>query len=130
MASGLRVFITSFAYRHGVPRDADLIFDVRFLDNPHYVPELRPLTGRDSVVGAHIERAPGFLPFFSGLWGLLQPLLPLYEKEGKTYLTIGIGCTGGRHRSVYIAERLGAPVRGAGRHAEVGHGDLTAAGVR
>src|SRR6266851_1897086 len=121
---GLRVFVTSFAYRHGVPRDADLIFDVRFLDNPHYVPELRPLTGRDPAVGAHIERDPGFLPFFSGLCRLLQPLLPRYEKEGKTYLTIGIGCTGGRHRSVYVAERLAAQLRAAGSRVELSHRDL------
>ncbi len=125
---GLRVFVTSFAYRHGVPRDADLIFDVRFLDNPHYVPELRPLTGRDPAVGAHIERDPGFLPFFSGLWGLLQPLLPRYEKEGKTYLTIGIGCTGGRHRSVYIAEQLAAQLRAAGSRVELSHRDLLLSG--
>ena len=105
---GLRVFVISFAYRHGIPRDADLIFDVRFLDNPHYVPELRPLTGRDPRVAAHIERRSGFPAVLAGLWQLLEPLLPRYEKEGKTYLTIGIGCTGGRHRSVYVAERLAA----------------------
>jgi len=126
--AGLRLFVTSFAYRHGIPRDADLIFDVRFLDNPHYVPELRPLTGRDPAVGAHIERDPGFLPFFSGLWGLLQPLLPRYEKEGKTYLTIGIGCTGGRHRSVYIAEQLSAQLRAAGSGVELSHRDLLLSG--
>src|SRR5438132_2889564 len=94
-AGGLRLFVTSFAYRHGIPRDADLIFDVRFLDNPHYVPELRQLTGRDAAVAAYIERDPDFLPSFDRLLQLLQPLLPRYEKEGKTYLTIGIGCTGG-----------------------------------
>src|SRR5439155_21696371 len=97
--SGLRVFVTSFAYRRGIPRDADLIFDVRFLDNPHYVPELRPLTGRDPAVAARIERDPGLSPFLAGLWRLLEPLVPRYEQEGKSYLTIAIGCTGGRHRS-------------------------------
>ncbi len=122
--SGLRVFVTSFAYRRGIPRDADLIFDVRFLDNPHYVPALRPLSGCDPAVAAHIERDPDFEPFFAGLWRLLNPLLPRYETEGKTYLTIGIGCTGGRHRSVYVAERLTARLREAGRHAEVAHRDL------
>jgi RNase adapter protein RapZ len=122
--SGLRVFITSFAYRHGVPRNADLIFDVRFLDNPHYVPELRPLTGCDAAVAAHIERDPSFPAFFAGLSQLLQPLLPRYEKEGKAYLTIGIGCTGGRHRSVYVAERLAAELRAGGSRVELSHRDL------
>jgi RNase adapter protein RapZ len=119
----LRLFITSFAYRRGLPRDTDLIFDVRFLDNPHYVPELRPLTGRDPEVAAHFERDPGFWPF-SGLWRLLQPLVPCYEKEGRTYLTIGVGCTGGRHRSVYVAERLAAEWRAAGSRVELSHRDL------
>jgi RNase adapter protein RapZ len=125
---GLRVFVISFAYRQGIPRDADLIFDVRFLDNPHYVPELRPLTGRDQIVAAHIEGDPDFQPFFNGLWQLLQPLLPRYEKEGKTYLTIGIGCTGGRHRSVYVAERLAAQLSAAGFRTELSHRDLSLAG--
>jgi UPF0042 nucleotide-binding protein len=83
---GLRVFVTSFAYRHGIPRDADLIFDVRFLDNPHSVPELWALTGRDPRVAADIERDPGLAPFFDGLWRWLAPLLPRYETEGKVYL--------------------------------------------
>jgi len=126
---GLRVFITSFAYRHGVPRNADLIFDVRFLDNPHYVPELRPLTGRDAAVAVHIQRDPSFAPFFSGLVQLLQPLLPRYEKEGKAYLTIGIGCTGGRHRSVYVAERLAAELRASGSRVELSHRDLARSGA-
>ncbi len=125
---GLRVFVTSFAYRYGIPRDADLIFDVRFLANPHYVPELRALTGRDPEVAAHIERDPGLLPFFTGLWQWLQPLLPRYEKEGKAYLTIGIGCTGGRHRSVYVAERLAAQLRAAGLRAAASHRDILQSG--
>ena len=121
---GVRVFVTSFAYRYGLPRNADLVFDVRFLDNPHYVPELRWLTGRDLAVATRIEQDPGFLPFFSRLLSLLEPLLPRYEKEGKTYLTIGIGCTGGRHRSVYVAERLVAELRTAGSRVELSHRDL------
>ena len=127
--SGLRVFVTSFAYRRGIPRDADLVFDVRFLDNPHYVPALRQLTGRDPAVAAHIEQDPDCELFFAGLWRLLDPLLPRYETEGKTYLTIGIGCTGGRHRSVYVAERLTARLRAAGRRTEVAHRDLPPPGV-
>ena len=122
--AGLRVFVTSFAYRHGIPRDADLIFDVRFLDNPHYVPELHSLTGRDLAVAAHIERDPDFPPFFAGLWQLLRPLLPRYEKEGKTYLTIGVGCTGGRHRSVVIAGELAALLDDLGFPARVVHRDV------
>jgi UPF0042 nucleotide-binding protein len=125
LATGrLRVFVTSFAYRHGIPRDADLIFDVRFLDNPHYVPELRQLTGRDLAVAAHIERDPDLASFLVGLWRLLEPLLPRYEQEGKTYLTIAIGCTGGRHRSVYVAERLAAQLGAARLRVELAHRDL------
>ena len=123
-AGGLRIFVTSFAYRHGIPRDADLIFDVRFLDNPHYVPELRQLTGRDPAVAAHIEQDPDLAPFLAGFWRLLEPLLPRYEQEGKTYLTIAIGCTGGRHRSVYVAERLAAQLGAAGLRVELAHRDL------
>jgi UPF0042 nucleotide-binding protein len=125
---GLRVFVTSFAYRHGIPRDADLIFDVRFLDNPHYFPELRQLTGHHPEVAAHIERDPDLAPFLAGLWRLLEPLLPRYEQEGKTYLTIAIGCTGGRHRSVYVAERLAAQLGAAGRRVELAHRDLVRSG--
>ena len=127
-ASGLRVFVTSFAYRHGIPRDADLIFDVRFLDNPHYIPELRQLTGHHPAVAAHIERDPDLAPFLAGLWRLLEPLLPRYEREGKTYLTIAIGCTGGRHRSVYVAERLAAQLAAAGLRLELAHRDLVQSG--
>jgi UPF0042 nucleotide-binding protein len=122
--AGVQVFVTSFAYRHGLPRNADLVFDVRIPENPHYVPELGPLTGQDLAVATYIEQDTGFLPFFSGLLCLLEPLLPRYEKEGKVYLTIGIGCTGGRHRSVYVAERLVAEVRAAGSHVELSHRDL------
>jgi RNase adapter protein RapZ len=127
-AGGLRVFVTSFAYRHGIPRDADLIFDVRFLNNPHYVPELCQLTGRDLAVAAQIERDPDLAPFVARLWRLLEPLLPRYEQEGKTYVTIAIGCTGGRHRSVYVAERLAAQLGGAGLRVELAHRDLVKSG--
>ncbi len=125
---GLRVFVTSFAYRQGIPRDADVIFDVRFLDNPHYVPELRQLTGRDLAVAAHIERDLDLAPFLARLWRLLEPLLPRYEQEGKTYLTIAIGCTGGRHRSVYVAARLAGQLGDAGLRVELAHRDLVRSG--
>jgi UPF0042 nucleotide-binding protein len=104
----LRIFLTSFGYRYGLPRDADLVFDVRFLQNPHYVPDLKPQSGMDAPVAAFISRDPALEPFLERLIGLLDPLLPLYEAEGKSYLTIAIGCTGGQHRSVYIVERLKA----------------------
>jgi RNase adapter protein RapZ len=121
---GIAIFVTSFSYRHGLPRDADLVFDVRFLRNPHYVAALRPLTGRDAAVGAFIEADADFAPFFKRLCLLLAPLLPRYEREGKSYLTIAIGCTGGRHRSVYLAERLAAWVGEQGRRVGVNHRDL------
>ncbi len=121
---GITIFVTSFSYRHGLPRDADLVFDVRFLRNPHYVAALRPLTGRDAPVGAFIEADTDFAPFFKRLCLLLAPLLPRYEREGKSYLTIAIGCTGGRHRSVYLAERLAAWLSEQGRPVGVNHRDL------
>ena len=127
--TGLRVFVTSFAYRHGIPRDADLTFDVRFLDNPHYVPELEQLTGRDPPVAAHIERDAHLSSFLARVWQLLEPLLPRYEQEGKTYLTIAIGCTGGRHRSVYVAERLAAQLGAAGLSVGLRHRELITSGA-
>jgi len=105
-APTLSVFVKSFSYKIGVPREADLVFDVRFLRNPHYVAELRPGTGRDADVAAYVEGDPGFPDFFASLTTLLGQVLPRYQVEGKSYLTIAIGCTGGRHRSVFVAERL------------------------
>lgn len=122
----LAVFVTSFSYRQGVPRNADLVFDVRFLDNPHYVDALRPQTGRDAAVAAHIEKDPAFAPFMERLTALLEILLPGYEREGKHYLTIAIGCTGGRHRSVFVAERLAALLSGERRRVSLQHRDLAA----
>jgi len=125
---GLTIFVTSFAYRNGLPREADLVFDARFLDNPHYVPELRSLTGRDPRVAAHVAADPDFRTFFDAITSLLAPLLPRYALEGKSYLTIAVGCTGGRHRSVFIAESLAAWLRDGGyrfdlRHREIGDGE-------
>lgn len=102
----MHVEFVSFGYKHGVPRDADLLFDVRFLRNPHYVPELRPLTGLDPAVAEYVNAAPGMQEFRDRLESLLDFLLPAYAQEGKTSVVIGIGCTGGRHRSVAIAEAL------------------------
>ena len=104
----MQVFLTSFGYRHGIPRDADIVLDVRFLKNPHYVPALSHKTGLDRAVGAYIEKDPAVKTFLSRATAMLKPLLPLYAKEGKSYLTIAVGCTGGQHRSVYVVERLKA----------------------
>jgi UPF0042 nucleotide-binding protein len=121
---GLSIFVTSFSFRQGLPRNADLVLDVRFLRNPHYVPGLKPLSGRDRAVGEYIAADPDFPKLFDQLCAWLTPLLPRYEREGKSYLTIAIGCTGGRHRSVYVAERLAAFLRRDGRHVSVAHRDL------
>lgn len=123
-APGITIFVTSFSYRHGLPRDADLVFDMRFLRNPHYVPALQKLSGRDPEVGSFIESDPDFAPRFKELCDWLDKLLPRYENEGKSYLTIALGCTGGRHRSVYAAERLSAWLAGAGRPVSILHRDL------
>ena len=104
--TGMTVAVTSFAYRQGLPREADLVFDVRFLNNPHYEESLRTRTGLDADVGAFIAKDPAFEPFFKSLKGLLGQLLPHYKREGKSYLTIAMGCTGGQHRSVYLSECL------------------------
>ena len=110
----LAVTFLTFGFKHGTPRDADLAFDVRFLPNPHYEAELRELTGRDQPVIDYVENSDGIHEFYERLTPLLDYLLPAYEQEGKAHLTIGVGCTGGRHRSVVIAERL------AGIYAERG----------
>lgn len=122
--SPMALFVLSFAYRHGLPREADLVFDVRFLRNPHYVPGLTPLTGRDPAVAAHVAGDPAFEPFLDGLQQLLAPLIPRYETEGKSYLTLAIGCTGGQHRSVLVAERLAAWLRSTGRPVTLDHRDM------
>jgi len=122
--SGLAIAVMSFSYRLGLPREADLVFDVRFLDNPHYDPALRPLTGEDERVGRKVESDPAYDGFFTGMTGLLWPLLPGFEREGKSYLTIAIGCTGGRHRSVHVARRLAQWLDEKGRPALLRHRDV------
>jgi RNase adapter protein RapZ len=102
----MAVTFLSYGFKHGSARDADLAFDVRFLPNPHYEPELRELTGLDPAVAEYVERSDGLTEFYDRLMPLLDYLLPAYVREGKAHLTVGIGCTGGRHRSVVIAERL------------------------
>jgi UPF0042 nucleotide-binding protein len=102
----LAVTFLTFGFKHGTPRDADLSFDVRFLPNPHYESDLRDLTGLDDAVIEYVESSDGIAEFYDHLTPLLDYLLPKYEQEGKSHLTVGIGCTGGRHRSVVIAEHL------------------------
>jgi RNase adapter protein RapZ len=102
----LAVTFLTYGFKHGAPRDTDLSFDVRFLPNPHYEPDLRELTGLDSEVIRYVEASDGLEGFYARLIPLLDYLLPAYEQEGKAHLTIGIGCTGGRHRSVVIGEHL------------------------
>lgn len=100
------VTLVSFGYKHGVPVDADLVFDVRCLPNPHFVDELRDLTGRDTAVVRYMRRHPATREFIDRLTSFLRFALPRYVHEGKSYLTVGVGCTGGRHRSVMVAEAL------------------------
>lgn len=102
----MTVSVLSFSYRLGLPREADLVFDVRFLRNPHYVAELRAKTGREADVGAYIREDRRYVAFMEHIQSLILMLLPEYANEGKSYLTIAIGCTGGRHRSVFVAEEL------------------------
>jgi UPF0042 nucleotide-binding protein len=122
--SQLSVFVTSFSYKFGVPREADLVFDARFLANPHYHEELRHLSGLDADVGAFIRRDSGFTPFLDGVADVLIPLLPRFEREGKSYLTIAIGCTGGRHRSVFVARCLTDRLSADGRAVHLRHRDI------
>jgi UPF0042 nucleotide-binding protein len=125
---GTRLSVMSFSYRRGLPREADLVFDARFLKNPHYEPTLKPLTGRDPAVAAYVATDPDYKPFVEHLQGLIGPLLPRFDAEGKSYLTIAVGCTGGRHRSVALAEVLADWLRGAGRSVTLTHRDAEGAG--
>ena len=120
----MSISLLSFAYRRGVPRQADLMFDVRFLRNPHWDKALRPLTGHDKEVGEYIEGDPDYAAFYAALKNLLQILLPRYAKEGKNYLTIAVGCSGGRHRSVYVVEQLQQFLSSLGFTSTAEHRDL------
>jgi RNase adapter protein RapZ len=113
----------SFGYRHGVPDEADLLFDVRFLPNPHFVPEFRPFTGRHPRVAKYIRSFPQTQEFINRISDLLVYLLPHYLEEGKSYLSIGFGCTGGQHRSVMIAEDVAKRLKGGGYQVKVIHRD-------
>ncbi len=120
----LFVQVQSFGFRYGIPPASDLVMDVRFVPNPHFVPELRPLSGLDREVSDYVMSQPACQEFLDRFQGLLDFLLPQYLREGKSYLTISIGCTGGRHRSVAIAERLRACIPADGATVEVIHRDI------
>lgn len=124
--SPMTVNVTSFSFRRGVPLEADLVFDVRFLKNPHFVPALRPLTGQDPRVARYVMRQAGARKFLRLTTALLRFLLPQYTAEGKSYLTVAIGCTGGQHRSVAIAEALARQLgRLRGAKARLRHRELS-----
>ena len=123
-AQGMAVTLISFGYKYGPPYQADLLFDVRFLKNPNFVEPLRPLSGEDARVASYVLGQPETEEFVGRLEGLIDFLLPLYEAEGRTYLTIGVGCTGGRHRSVVMIERLRAYFEKRGVRPTVRHRDL------
>jgi RNase adapter protein RapZ len=120
----LMIQVTSFSFRSGLPRESDLVFDVRFLANPYYQPDLKFLTGRDEEVARFIRDDEEYGPFLHSLTRLLRPLLPRYVAEGKSYLTIAFGCTGGRHRSVFVAEELVGWLLSQGQRVQVLHRDL------
>jgi UPF0042 nucleotide-binding protein len=120
----MRVSVTSFGYKHGIPRDVDLLFDVRFLPNPHWVPSLRPLSGLDGPVREYVLALPDASGFLTRVEDLLDFLIPRFEEEGKSYLSIGIGCTGGHHRSVVLTEELGKWLESRGVSASVWHRDI------
>ncbi len=124
-SSKILIYITSFGFRHGLPPDCDLVFDVRFLPNPNYIPKFKKLTGKNPGVAKYIRSFPQTGEFISRITDLLVYLLPHYIREGKSYLTIGFGCTGGHHRSVMIADQIRKNLAGAGYQARVSHRDVT-----
>lgn len=120
----MSIIISSFGFARGTPPLADLVFDMRFLDNPHWIPELREQTGLDAAVAAHIRKDQTFGTAFDQIRDLLLTLLPRYQAQGKSYVNIGFGCTGGRHRSVYTAETMAEALRDAGFSPTVLHRNL------
>ncbi|KPF61624.1 nucleotide-binding protein [alpha proteobacterium AAP81b] len=127
--AGLTIALQSFGFAQGLPRNADLVFDMRFLANPHWDLALRPLTGEDAAVAAHVTADPDYAPAVDRIADLLLTLIPAYGREGKAYLTIAIGCTGGRHRSVVVARDLAARLAAAGHSPLLQHRDLAASGA-
>ena len=124
MPSGLQINVVSFGYKHGLPLDVDLVFDCRFLPNPHWIESLRPLPGTDAKVRRYVMKQEETQAFLEELSNLFELLLPAYVREGKSYLSIGVGCTGGRHRSVVIAAEIARLLERLGFPARVHHRDL------
>lgn len=122
--SKMVIYVSSFGFRNGIPADADTIFDVRFLPNPNYVPKLKPLTGKDKPVADFLWKQPATEEFLDRVADLLFYLVPKYMHEGKSYLTIAFGCTGGHHRSVFIADEIQKRLAGAGFQARGSHRDI------
>jgi len=120
----MAVSVLSFGYKHGIPPEADLVFDARFLPNPNFVPRLRRLSGDDAPVVAYLKRQPETDAFLKRVLALVGYVLPRHEREGRSYLTIAVGCTGGRHRSVMVANAIGAAVRQKGYPVRVYHRDV------
>jgi UPF0042 nucleotide-binding protein len=125
--STIQIYVTSFGFRDGVPPDSDLVFDVRFLPNPNYIPRFKNLTGKNPGVAKYIRSFPQTAEFMSRISDLLIYLLPHYIREGKSYLTISFGCTGGQHRSVMIADEVRRALSDAGFKAKVNHRDIVKA---
>ena len=121
----LSISLISFGFRHGLPREADIVMDVRFLKNPHWDAELKPKTGLEPEIGNYIRTDPEFNAFIERFQALLEPLIPRYKTEGKHYLTIAIGCTGGRHRSVFVVEQLRKWLDTQGHNVHLTHRDLS-----
>lgn len=120
----LQIYVMSFGFKHGVPAESDLVFDVRFLPNPNYIPEFKNRTGKHAGVARYIRSFPQTGEFIERISALLQYLIPHYAAEGKSYLTISFGCTGGRHRSVMMAEEIHKRLRKAGATSRVAHRDI------
>jgi len=122
--SSLRATVLSFGYKYGLPVDADLVVDCRFLPNPHWIPELRPQNGRDAAVRDYVLSQRGAKEFLDSYTEVLRLLAAGYEREGKHYVTLAVGCTGGKHRSVAMAEQLGTRLRDEGIDVQIAHRDL------
>lgn len=123
-AERMRITVLSFGFKYGIPLEADLLIDVRFMSNPYFIPELKNLNGKDEQVKQFVKRAPETQRFYERYLSLLEYLIPLYEKEGKSYLTIAVGCTGGRHRSVTIAEDIYNYLKKLNRKIILAHRDI------
>jgi UPF0042 nucleotide-binding protein len=123
-ASAMQILVLSFGFKHGVPLDVDNVFDVRFLPNPHWVEAMRPMTGLDEPVRRYVLGQPAAKEFLERVGHLLKFLVPAYTREGRSYLTIAIGCTGGRHRSVVLAEEIAARLREMGFNPSAIHRDV------